>query len=394
MAAKCKGNICNILFLFCVVLIFSVGSYICVLFRVKYRQIPHKETLRNGNFTDGNVTKILIWGATKHGAMFGYGKEAFSRRCKMDTCALTDDMQDFTTARAVLFYVKNVLDNFEIPSNAPVKRLPKAPGYPVRVSREQIFVFFHVESPGWRHAKDLHFHRLGDIFNVTMTYLEHPDTDIFVHRGVPKPRVLPEDELLHAVKNKTKMVAWVVSNCKNPASSRDRYAAELRKYVDVDIYGKCGIPCNDTWLGMDCFHMIEKQYKFYLAFENSFCVDYVTEKMYRTLNLNLVPIALNGANNSKLLPSHSYIDVRDFRSPRHLAEYLNELDSNHTRYMEYFAWRKTYVRRTYPQPFCELCRILHNETHRYKDNFEPNVYWNATKYCHTREEEYAAVGLL
>jgi len=37
--------------------------------------------------------------------------------------------------------------------------------------------------------------------------------------------------------NKTKKVAWIVSNC---ASSNDRmeYAQSLAKYIDVDIYGE------------------------------------------------------------------------------------------------------------------------------------------------------------
>lgn len=47
------------------------------------------------------------------------------------------------------------------------------------------------------------------------------------------------DELL-AAKNKT--IAWTVSNCEAP-SGRNAYVDQLKKYIDVDVYGKCGQPC-------------------------------------------------------------------------------------------------------------------------------------------------------
>ena len=57
------------------------------------------------------------------------------------------------------------------------------------------------------------------------------------------------------------------------------YARELAKYIGVDIYGSCGTkrcPRNSD----QCFDMLNKDYKFYLAFENSNCKDYITEKFY------------------------------------------------------------------------------------------------------------------
>ena len=70
------------------------------------------------------------------------------------------------------------------------------------------------------------------------------------------------------------------------------------------------------------------KFYFYLAFENSICNDYVTEKFFRGLqviiaNLDgpwenqdsqapVVPIVLGGANYSALAPNHSFIHVDDF----------------------------------------------------------------------------------
>ena len=84
-------------------------------------------------------------------------------------------------------------------------------------------------------------------------------------------------------------------------------------------------------------------YKFYLSFENSLCRDYVTEKLWRILQINVVPIVLGSANYSEILPPHSYIDVRNFASPRHLAAYLKLLDANDALYNEYFRWKEKYI---------------------------------------------------
>ena len=44
------------------------------------------------------------------------------------------------------------------------------------------------------------------------------------------------------------------------------------------------------------------------------CQDYVSEKFWKILPLNVIPIVLNGANMKKIAPYHSYIDVADFNS--------------------------------------------------------------------------------
>ena len=79
--------------------------------------------------------------------------------------------------------------------------------------------------------------------------------------------------------NKTKQVAWFVSNC-GARNGRLAYARELAKYISVDIYGACGSKRCPRAMGNKCFSMLDKDYKFYLAFENSNCQDYITEKFY------------------------------------------------------------------------------------------------------------------
>ena len=74
-------------------------------------------------------------------------------------------------------------------------------------------------------------------------------------------------------------VAWIVSNC-HGNNARQKYAKELQKYITVDIYGNCGTKKCPRSTETECFEMLNRDYKFYLAFENSNCKDYVTEKLF------------------------------------------------------------------------------------------------------------------
>ena len=58
---------------------------------------------------------------------------------------------------------------------------------------------------------------------------------------------------------------------------------ELRKYISVDIFGACGQKEKCPRDSEQCFRDIERSYKFYLSFENSFCKEYITEKFWKTL---------------------------------------------------------------------------------------------------------------
>ena len=61
-----------------------------------------------------------------------------------------------------------------------------------------------------------------------------------------------------------------------------KYVQELRKYINVDIYGRCGDIhyCDKDSEYEDCRARTVRQYKFYLSFENSNCREYITEKVF------------------------------------------------------------------------------------------------------------------
>lgn len=87
---------------------------------------------------------------------------------------------------------------------------------------------------------------------------------------------------------KPREVLWFVSNCKTDHTKRMEFYKSLEKAtsLSIDVYGKCGkgkVPKEDE-------KTLWSKYKFYLAFENSNCRDYVTEKFFKVLDKGVIPI--------------------------------------------------------------------------------------------------------
>jgi hypothetical protein len=61
---------------------------------------------------------------------------------------------------------------------------------------------------------------------------------------------------LIAAQNKTKLVAWIVSNC-HSNSGRERYVEELKKHISVDVYGGCGtLKCDNQNINYACCKLL------------------------------------------------------------------------------------------------------------------------------------------
>ena len=193
-----------------------------------------------------------------------------------------------------------------------------------------------------------------------------------------------DKEMAAHIKGKTKMVAWFVSHCSTEIR-REEYARQLGQHVPVDIFGNCSNECP-----YDCYEMLRTEYKFYLAFENSWCPDYVTEKFTRPLIHDAVPIVLGGADYSHFAPPGSYINARDFKSPKELADYLILLNNTETLYASYFDWKKDFrVMKSDMSGWCDLCQLAHNESLPIKVYPDIKRWWmldeagceyNSTKY--------------
>lgn len=113
--------------------------------------------------------------------------------------------------------------------------------------------------------------------------------------------------------------------------------------IPVDVYGYC---TDNKTLKIAQIHLSEiellSKYKFYLAFENSRCPEYVTEKIYKIINFDTLdnspaPIVMGPKKSwhEKNLPLMSFIHVDDFSSPEALAYYLDHLNSNSNSYLKF-----------------------------------------------------------
>ncbi|KYR00807.1 glycosyltransferase [Tieghemostelium lacteum] len=139
------------------------------------------------------------------------------------------------------------------------------------------------------------------------------------------------------------IVAWIASNCEEHVyDNRLEYIKEMMNYIRVDSYGKC---LNNIQMKEDgstqrtSKNLVVQKYKFYLAFENSLCENYITEKTLDCLELGVVPVIMAHPSALKILPKGSYIYAGDYKSSKDLAKYLKYLDENDIEYQKYFNWR-------------------------------------------------------
>lgn len=183
-----------------------------------------------------------------------------------------------------------------------------------------------------------------------------------------------------------RLVAWVVSGCQS-SIHREEFTRQLSRYIQVDIYGKCG---NQTSPDGGYWEMLRRDYKFYLALENTWCPDYVSEKFYRTLQHDAVPITLSPAvDYSRFAPPGSYINAFDFGSVKDLADYLLLLNRTDSLYAAYFEWKRHY-RVAIPAMggWCDLCRMAHDENLPAKVYPDIKQWWMEDAKCITDSSDY------
>ncbi|XP_067890116.1 4-galactosyl-N-acetylglucosaminide 3-alpha-L-fucosyltransferase 9-like [Heterodontus francisci] len=293
------------------------------------------------NKTAPTVTVLIWW--------YPFGKKTKLKDCNtlynIKGCRLTTNRQLYPVSQAVIIHHRDLGGN--------VNQLPaeQRPAF-------QRWVWMNFESP--THSSGLE--ELNGVFNWTMSYKR--GSDIFIPYGYLYPRKREGRKI--ELPNKSKLVAWVISNW-NEDHARVIYYHRLNKYVDIDVYGKY-----HQHLQNDSIFLTISPYKFYLAFENSQHVDYITEKLWKNaFNCSAVPIVLgpSRANYELYIPADSFIHVNDFSTPKKLAKYLRFLDKNRRSYQKYFDWKIRYdvhLTKFWEEPYCKLCEAVKNAQAHYK----------------------------
>lgn len=268
-----------------------------------------------GNKKDNSLIYILIW------ATYGYfmGRASFldeekgqqyfiKKKCRFQNCFLTDNKTYFSDVRefdVILFNVMILTDErITLPSDR---------------SENQKYVFISTEPPAFHPIPQ----RYNGFFNLTWTY--KLDSDTFFRYIVVKNEygelIGPKNEMnwkdinemepiskhiKQKLQNKNTAAVWLSSHCPTP-SQREEYVKmlilELNKYnLKIDVFGDCGynnIKQCPKGTGQECPNLIESDYYFYLAFENSMSPDYVTEKLLKATKYFTVPIVYGGADYTR-----------------------------------------------------------------------------------------------
>ena len=298
-------------------------------------------------------------------------------------CEISLDKRDSARAN-VLIIQADMITNRALPAKKP----------------NQIWVYSNFESPKSSAAAGRPFvdkkvlDKFKRKFNWTMGYRR--DADFVVTHGSFKERKEKSEEYLNIlnkmVETKSKTAAWFVSHCPT-SSGREKFGRMLQKYTHLDIYGLCGKRlknCNPDVRHHEsfgfsksgkkhgtCMDFVDSEYKYFMAFENSLCLDYVTEKsLQRIMPHFIVPVARSNGNHTMFHPPGSIVDARDFRSAESLARFLNQVGM--TKYKAFYSWRKDYILEDMDAMWLEnICRMCERsyEPKRYRGLYEDIYQW-------------------
>jgi len=305
------------------------------------------------------------------------------------TCEVTLDKKRMRTADMALFNVIHPLHKY----------------YPAEKPNGQLWVINTFHESAKYYSKDSAWNRNAEHLKgkIDYVYSYRHDSDVV------------ESRMKFTVKNKNEgilnysdrkggdlLLSWFVSNC--GSKQRIKYyegmtnAMNNKERKRTNAYGKCfnnKLKCGSTSnsyssQNLTCVSEHLSRYKFYLSFENSRCVDYITEKPGVAIKHGAIPIVMGGKNKNEynsVLPPHSFIHVDDFKSPKELVAYMRYLDKNDTAYNEYFEWQNTYdilgagwghsAYEASKDTLCHLCGIANGQIRIPKRNsdFDFGSWW-------------------
>ncbi|KAI8749364.1 alpha-(1,3)-fucosyltransferase C, partial [Biomphalaria glabrata] len=273
-----------------------------------YNEDVEKERIKKSK---SQTTVLSVFAAVE-----GVSRQGF-QMCAYDHCQFVDNI---TRADAVIFSASYIRGN-------------RMPEYNRTSNQRWLMYTYDPAVKTYGLARD----DVGSKFNLTLTY--QLDASYPLVFGQLRRRKLPEKDYDKIYKGKTNHTAWFVSHCIT-WSKREIYVKRMRKLIPVDIYGgcsdrKCGVIHYRTSDNSLCLPMLSKQYKFYLAFENSFCKDYISEKFFKLFQeVDVIPVVRGGFDYKKYLPSGIFVDAADFKTPEDLAKYLLQLGSNQKEYVK------------------------------------------------------------
>lgn len=271
---------------------------------------------------------VLVWNKIR--GFLDWLRDDFTNDAKnkcSTECVFTDRRNALGSAEGVLFHTKTHSKN----------DFPRQRGRP-----GQKYMMVSLEQPAYAPLmKDRNY---VNKFDYTMTYdLDSVLPVITIHPHYASREYFAAPSV--PFEQKLDAAVMFTSNCKNAgAENRLKYYEELMKHMTVHSYGKCLHNKDEPPRGKLSLNenkrKVLSQYKWYLAFENNIIKDYVSEKVFDGILAGTVPVYYGATTVDKLLPSPgSVVKVSDFKSPRELAVFLNEVGKDKGRYEQYLRWK-------------------------------------------------------
>lgn len=299
-------------------------------------------------FVEKEIKLILVW--TPMFFSYGYIKDIKEVCARAKRCEATLDRSKIKEADAVFFHFYDIW--FWV-------------GLPTYRHPSQVWVLWSTE-PTSRLWKD--YKSFAGVFNWTLTYRQ--DASIFAPQGMirklegqEKKEMAIKLQHRNFFKERPYFIAMTISDCYDQ-SHRYRLVKELRKYLQIDVYGKCGnLTCKQ---GDPVCETKLSKYKFMFQFENSYCKDYITEKYWHNLRKDGVSI-VNWKNSQKNHPvaRYGFINLFDFPSLKQAADYIKMVSRNETLYNSYLRWKWDYKVTDTETPLSGvhyLCDALHDKS--------------------------------
>jgi glycoprotein 3-alpha-L-fucosyltransferase len=319
--------------------------------------------------------------------------------CPYTNCIYTCDKEKHTnTADALIFHQRD-LETELYNSNDFKTWLENTKQLPFKSTEEkmrsiqnpaQVWILWNDEAT----SISKEFNKISALFNWTMSYL----SDSEIYEGAYGFFIRKQNQTGFDLKNQMQKaffefkrrknaILWFLSNCNSP--KRIEIALNISKYYPVHIYGHCdplskpnyqenkhlykylrvfNQPSEECSLGSKCENDKLTSYKYYFAFENKNCSDYITEKLWRSLNKTIIPIVFRPDLDSFKrfsIPSKALIHLQDFNFDTELlVDYLLKMDNSFPLYFSYLKWTYIYIRSLYhaqytePHRMCQMCKQL------------------------------------
>lgn len=249
--------------------------------------------------------------------------------------------------------------------------------YLQRRSGNQIWGFWAMESAkNPVTSSNLKKSQLNSSFNWTIFASKKATIYRPYFKVIDKFEDVNEKEKQLDFRSKNKNICWIVSNCAADFSKRTEFAIKLIKKLSfkTHIWGKASNRClssarnklinhgplpghlRDHYYGIQA---VISDCRLYLAFENSVCSEYISEKFVNSLEAGAIPIVNGWRSSYEEKINNSFVHILDFQSIDSLAIYLEELVKNESIWLQYQQWRSIkHIEKIGLEINCKICQKL------------------------------------